>query len=209
MGRAAGRRARGRTKLQRAQKETSRQALLEAAKYLFTNGSYAGTTIDDIVGRAGVSRATFYRHFTDRAAIAKEIFEQLDPVFLDLYDQLAAYGDPSEVQIADWLDRMLDVLKAHRSFLRAMREAESIELEGDASLPPMHDVLIRRLAPTMPAFRRALLPGEQGEEARIAAHLLLFQFAELCNAVVVRRSIDQAIGVRVLARLFRRFIEDA
>jgi AcrR family transcriptional regulator len=202
------RRVGGRTRLHHEQKQSSRQSLLESANYLFVNHSYAATTVDDIVKKAHVSRATFYRHFDDKWAIANEIFGQLDSTFLALYDELASYDDPSEAQISEWLNRLLEILKAHKPLVRAMREADTIERESDNTPTIMHEALISRLAKRIPAFQLAASATEKGVEARVGAHLLMLQFDEFCYAVAVRGSIDCAIGVRVMARLFRRFIEE-
>ena len=205
---AARMRVGGRTRLQREQKEASRQNLLDAARDLFIRNSYSATTVDDIVKLADVSRTTFYRHFDDKWAIAREVFSQLDSVFRALYDQLAGYDDPSEAQIAGWLNQILAVLKANRSLVRAMREVDTIEHESDPAVTEMHDVLIRQLAARIPAFRLATLSSAAGLEARVRAHLLMLQFDQFCYAVAVRESIDQKVGVRVMAQLFRRFIEE-
>jgi AcrR family transcriptional regulator len=190
------------------QKQSSRESLLRSANYLFVHHSYSATTIDDIVKRANVSRATFYRHFDDKWAISNEIFGQLDSIFLGLYDDLAKYDNPTEAEISDWLNRLLEILKAHKPLVRAMREADTIERESDNTPTIMHEALISRLAKRISAFRLATCATESGLEARVGAHLLMLQFDEFCYAVAVRGSIDQTIGVRVMARLFRRFIEE-
>lgn len=45
---------------------SSRDTIEEAAAELFLEQSYAGTTIDEITQRAGVSRATFFNYFTSK-----------------------------------------------------------------------------------------------------------------------------------------------
>jgi AcrR family transcriptional regulator len=46
-----------------------RARLLEAAEACFDRFGIAKTTMDDVAGAAGVSRATVYRYFTDREAL--------------------------------------------------------------------------------------------------------------------------------------------
>lgn len=48
-------------------KSSSRQMIEEAAAELFLEQSYAGTTIEDIAARAGVSRATFFNYFESKS----------------------------------------------------------------------------------------------------------------------------------------------
>lgn len=45
---------------------SSRDTIEEAAAELFLEQSYAGTTIDEITQRAGVSRATFFNYFSSK-----------------------------------------------------------------------------------------------------------------------------------------------
>jgi AcrR family transcriptional regulator len=70
---------------------SQRARLLEAVGQLVAERGYAASTIGQIVGRAGVSRQTFYEHFADK----EECF-------------LAAYGAASDECLAQ-------VLAAHRS----------------------------------------------------------------------------------------------
>jgi TetR/AcrR family transcriptional repressor of mexJK operon len=43
-----------------------RQAILDAARTLFLQGGYAGTSMDDVAARAAVSKQTVYKHFVDK-----------------------------------------------------------------------------------------------------------------------------------------------
>src|ERR1700756_4261765 len=49
--------------LREAQKEFTRQRLLDAAEELFESVGYRSATIEEIANRAGANRATFYLHF--------------------------------------------------------------------------------------------------------------------------------------------------
>lgn len=53
--------------------ENRRRQLLEAGADLFAADPAVGTTIDDVIGAAGVSRALFYRHFSGK----REFFVEL------------------------------------------------------------------------------------------------------------------------------------
>lgn len=58
---------------------SSRRMLAEAAGELFLEQTYAGTTIDDIARRAGVSRATFFNYFPAKSDLLWfEVDESLD-----------------------------------------------------------------------------------------------------------------------------------
>jgi AcrR family transcriptional regulator len=61
-----------------AQKELTRQRLLDTALELFESKGYAATTIDDIAAAAGTTRVTFYAHFPSRRAIMAALIAQLN-----------------------------------------------------------------------------------------------------------------------------------
>ncbi|MDF2573492.1 MAG: tetR [Agromyces sp.] len=61
-----------------AQKEQTRQRLLDTALELFESKGYAATTIDDIAAAAGTTRVTFYAHFPSRRAIMAALIDRLN-----------------------------------------------------------------------------------------------------------------------------------
>lgn len=66
-----------------------RKAILEAAKCLFIQNGYDGSSMDAIAAEAGVSKLTVYSHFTDKetlfaCAIESKCAEQLPPLFFEL-----------------------------------------------------------------------------------------------------------------------------
>jgi AcrR family transcriptional regulator len=51
----------------------TRAALLKAGQALFAARSIDGVSIDDIVAAAGVAKGSFYNHFADKEALAREV----------------------------------------------------------------------------------------------------------------------------------------
>ena len=56
--------------------ETTINELLAAAEERFAATGYAGTSIEDIVRAAGVTRGALYHHFPSKAAVFEAVFEQ-------------------------------------------------------------------------------------------------------------------------------------
>ena len=54
-----------------------RAQLLDTALRLFSEHGYIGVRVEDIAKEAGVSRATFYKHFAEREEILAELFGRL------------------------------------------------------------------------------------------------------------------------------------
>jgi AcrR family transcriptional regulator len=50
-----------------------RQAVLEAARDVFLRNGYLGTSMDEVAGVAAVSKATVYKHFSDKQSLFREI----------------------------------------------------------------------------------------------------------------------------------------
>ncbi len=66
-----------------------RLAILEAAKRLFMQKGYEGSSMDAIAAEAGVSKLTVYSHFTDKetlfaCAVESKCEEQLPPLYFEL-----------------------------------------------------------------------------------------------------------------------------
>lgn len=110
-----------------------RAAILEAAKALFVEHGYDGTSMDAIAQRAGVSKLTVYSHFQDKdslfvEAVKAKCEEQLPP---DLF--LVDLTGPLRAQL----------LKIARAFFALMTSDEAIgiqrvlarQLAGDSKLP--------------------------------------------------------------------------
>ena len=68
----------------RPDRET-RQAIYEAARYEFTGSGYAGTGMETVAYRAGVSTKTLYRLFSNKAALFEgTMSDRLDRLLSDV-----------------------------------------------------------------------------------------------------------------------------
>ena len=60
-----------------AQGESTRAALVGAARDLFGAQGYAATSTEEIVHRAGVTKGALYHHFADKEGLFRAVFEQV------------------------------------------------------------------------------------------------------------------------------------
>jgi AcrR family transcriptional regulator len=51
---------------------------VEVAREFFTEHGYAGTSIDDIIQRAGVARGALYHHFPGKEALFRAVYETVE-----------------------------------------------------------------------------------------------------------------------------------
>lgn len=197
---------RGPTELQQLQKRTSHDKLLEAGRQSFAELTYAGTTIDHIVGRAAVNRSTFYRHFDSKFAIAKALFEQFWPALFAQYGRLAPAGAvPTDEEIDRWIDGFLTLYHPNRPLLEISVQVGILEPEGSQWENTIRQENMRVLGRHIPAFRRAQAEGAS-PDVRIRAWLLLMQ-VELCMfQLAFNPEADRPATVRVLGEQFRAFI---
>lgn len=94
-----------------------RTAILDAATEVFLRNGYLGTSMDEIAARAGVSKQTVYKHFTDKESLFTEIVVTTvnaasDPVH-DEVRQLRDSGD-LEADLRDLAHRQLSTVMRPR-----------------------------------------------------------------------------------------------
>ncbi|WP_271985036.1 TetR/AcrR family transcriptional regulator [Pseudoclavibacter terrae] len=144
----------------------SRAALIAAVVELLDEGRDAAQlSITDIVGRAGVSRPTFYKHFDDTAALIREAaLQRLQSTF----DRIPSVGDaPSwPTFVRGTLRALLRELDADAPFYRAALETSFGLLTGDViaylatrllESSPLGPVIRRRPGPDTPRDRAEFL----------------------------------------------------
>ena len=87
----SGRRAVGRD----AWKASQRPRILDAITELVAARGYAGTTVKEIAGAAGVSLSTFYEHFADKEECFLAAYEQVaDELFAAIAEETRLARDP-------------------------------------------------------------------------------------------------------------------
>jgi AcrR family transcriptional regulator len=104
--------------------EIRQQNLVDAAKHLFSKQGYSGTTIDDIVEKAGVAKVTFYAYFKSKEEIALCIKRQGTEEAIAYSETLLAKRltademlDALILDVSEWTEnnwQLLDVFCAQR-----------------------------------------------------------------------------------------------
>jgi len=57
---------------------STKRALVDVASDLFTAQGYAGTSLDEIVSGADVTKGALYHHFSGKQALFEAVFEKIE-----------------------------------------------------------------------------------------------------------------------------------
>jgi AcrR family transcriptional regulator len=117
--------------------EERRSAILDAALTAFSQKGYHATSLDDIAGEAGVSKALIYEHFASKQALHADLIARNAR---ELTQRVA--GALSGVEIASTVERLATGLEAFFAFVEERRDAWRM-LFRDAADPESSAVLDR------------------------------------------------------------------
>jgi len=87
---------------------STKRALIESATELFTERGYAGTSLDEVVAAARVTKGALYHHFASKLALFESVFLQIQKDSTDEISQvLSKVKDPwerAEVGLSTFLE---------------------------------------------------------------------------------------------------------
>lgn len=192
-------------------KLTARDRLARAAFDLFNERGYEQTTIDDIAERAGLGRATFFRHYRSKDDV---IFPDHDRLLERVRDRLRSTGhgaalpaacDAVRLVLLHYLDEG-DLARrryALTSTVPALRDREIVSVARYQRL--FREYIAERMAEGEPVVSGE--PAESGENAALQAELMAAAVASAHNHVL-RRWLrgDGADPVRELDAAMREVI---
>jgi AcrR family transcriptional regulator len=167
------------------QAAATRGELVKAAKELFAARGYAGTSIEDVLARVGVSKGALYHHFPSKEALFQAVFEENEQ---ELLDQVMAVtrglADPLEVMRKGcqvWLDLTMDPAVRRISFIDGPAVL-GWQLWRDLDAKYGFGVVKRALQRAMDAGRI------ENQSVELLAHILVAGLGEA--AMVIARSDD-------------------
>ncbi|MEV2252714.1 TetR family transcriptional regulator [Streptomyces sp. NPDC050147] len=104
--------------VRQAQKQKTRQALLDAALQLLEEQSLSSLGLREVTRAVGVAPTAFYRHFRDMADLGVALVEEaLDSLHTTLVSLLAATGDGEE-RIAATVELIVAYVRTHPAHVR-------------------------------------------------------------------------------------------
>jgi AcrR family transcriptional regulator len=138
----------------------SRARLLEAAAYEFATRGFDGATVDRIAGRARVNKAMVYYHFTNKAALYREILRDVFGAVAAAVEAVPAAGGPPEAQMRGFIEAVATHAAARPHFPSIwLRELA----EGGRHLD---DSVVAQMRRVMQAFVAILAAGRRAGRFR-------------------------------------------
>lgn len=180
--------------------------MLAAAAEVFCTAGYFRVAVEDIAAAAGVSRMTFYRHFTGKAAIAAELFRrnaaQAMPRFLGLGER--DYRDRRVV--SDWIAKLFEADRSSGRLLRVFVQANVEDAGFTSSAQEFLRDLIVGLGKHIPAFD---LDPDRGDRKRwVEAWLLLYEILDQGNHAARGSGVaNDRLVIEILTDRFVQFVE--
>lgn len=159
----------------RARAQQTRDEIAEAARRLFIENGYAGTTIADVARQANVSPETIYKGFGSKralldAAVTSSIRGDTEATPLrsrPVIDAIRQEPDPRR-QLQTYGDLLAEVNPRLAPLVRVMREAAAGDPDAAAALSELNSNRLESMNEfaTLLAGRRALRPGISKRHAR-------------------------------------------
>ena len=190
-------------------KETSRDRMLSAATSEFCARGYFDVSVEDIATSAGVSRMTFYRHFSGKAEIASELFRLNSQAAMPRLMMIANLDFRDRTVVEQWITGLFDDDRDRRQLLRVFSQANADEAGFTQSAQRLIDELIVGLGQVIPAF--ALDPEAPSDRRRwIEAWLVLYEILDQGNHAARGAGLaTDPLMPGILADRFLRFVLDS
>jgi AcrR family transcriptional regulator len=118
-------------------KAATQQRILVSASGLFVERGYERTTISDVAERAGVSRATVFWHFSDKAGLFREAFSFLVRPFRESLERDLENLAPEK--------RLLEQIGSYQNMVREHEPSIHAFLTWVVETPSLRDWVVRSL----------------------------------------------------------------
>lgn len=190
----------------RQRKQDSRARLLAAAAAQFGARGYLPVSIEDIATAAGVSRVTFYRHFSGKEALAIDLFRAASGDSMPQFLAIGTRDYRDRPTVRAWMQAQFDADRENRAWLMVFTQAT---VEGGDFLAQGHAYLercIRALGEHIPAF--ALDPERPEDRLRwVEAWLLIYEIKDQSNHAALGSGIaTDPLTVDILTNRFLAFV---
>jgi len=192
-----------RNHLQEEQRARTRSLIAQAALKVFSERGYVASSIEQILVKAGVSRAAFYSHFDGKLAVVMAIADDFEPAWTPVFRYLAELRDPQLPELMEWAGRHLNLHRSNVETCTLLTQVAALEEELYRKVSLQRDALIDMLAEQQPAFAAA----RQDNDVMLEAQILLLGVDQTCFHLVRHHLRDPGgIATRVMASQMLNFL---
>ncbi|UKA60740.1 TetR/AcrR family transcriptional regulator [Arthrobacter sp. FW306-2-2C-D06B] len=179
--------------LREAQKQLTRDMIVERALELFTEKGYAATTIDEIAAAAGTTRVTFYAYYPSRSDLMRDFMARVNAVLdradgpdkastaVELVDVVREGKLPG---ILAWLESRAALWPVFRPYLDVLDEAAAVDREVRTLVEGWHEEVISDIV------RGMQLAGRFPEETHHIRGTLAFTQLDYVATLWTRRKFE-------------------
>jgi TetR/AcrR family transcriptional regulator, ethionamide resistance regulator len=140
----------------RRRPEEAEREILDAAEELLRGGRFSALTVDELMSRTGLSRASFYVYFRDRHHLIMRLTDRIGGELFEMSERwLRGSGDPIEDARAA-VEGVTAVYAEHGPVLRAIAEAASHDQEVETIY---HDLIERFVVATSTRIEEEIATG--------------------------------------------------
>lgn len=194
-------------------RESTRDAILDAAANSFNAGGAGAVRMEDIASGAGIAVGTLYNYFSDRQALVASLLQSRTQRLLDALDAAAAAGmnagQPTALTVRAELQQFVATLVTHwdanRILLTLMIE-DLLQRGADArAVHREHTVATQLLARAQTLVARGIEAGVlQPADTRVCAAMLLGMVRGVVTTALVRGDAAFAHQSDEIVRVFLR-----
>jgi AcrR family transcriptional regulator len=157
----------------------ARHKLMKIASELFAAKGYAGTSVREIVERAGVSKPVLYYHFQNKAGLFRAILDNAAEVQQQVLEEVMQKGGSTHARLAFLFRRIYEGVQEHRFLFRLIHNL----VFGPPRGAPAYD-LFRYYRNTISAiemiYREGLNAGEVFNADPEEAACLVLSLIDFC-----------------------------
>lgn len=137
--------------LREAQKQLTRDTIVDRALELFTEKGYSATTIDEIAAAAGTTRVTFYAHYPSRTDLMRAFMARVNEVLQrqpaenaasTAQDLVDVVRDGKLAGIQAWIEARAAQWPEFRPYLDVLDEAMAIDPTVREMVESWHEEVI-------------------------------------------------------------------
>lgn len=161
-----------RTGLREAKQQQTKQAIFEAAIALFTEQGFDETTVEQIVARAGVSRATYFNYFGTKNGVLRFYGERLAARLLGLSQSAESAETSPLARLRCLIDAWAAHTVAHREYARIVQMYSARDPEYATGLTPARQELLGMFTGLVAAGQAAGEIRRDLPAQHVAFHLL-------------------------------------